>query len=72
MPRPIDAAPPEQASSNASGEAQLPDPMPLPDPEGAPSLSVPGFPPLDLPDAAGDGIDLAVAEHPDLPDFFGI
>ncbi len=70
MPRPIDAAPPEQASSNASGEAQLPNPMPLPDPEGAPSLSVPTFPPLDPPPEADVGIDMAVAEHPDLPDFF--
>ena len=68
MARPFDAAPPEQASSNASAEARLPEPMPLPDPEGTLSLSVPGFPPLELPSEADVGIGIAVEEHPDLPE----
>ena len=67
MARPINAAPPDQAS-NASVEADLPTPMPLPDPEGAPSLSVPTFPPLDPPSEADAGIAIAAGE---MPDFFG-
>jgi hypothetical protein len=71
MVRPIDNAPPEQASSNAPGEVQLPAPMPLPDPDGAPSLSVPVFSPLNPPSEADAGIAIAAVEMPDLPDFFG-
>jgi hypothetical protein len=41
----------------------------IPEPGGAPSLSAPDFSPLDLPDAASAGIDVAVEVQPDLPDF---
>jgi hypothetical protein len=74
MPRPIDYAPPGQASSNVPTEAQLPDMMPLPDPEGAPSASAPAFfEPLDPPPAEADvGIDMAMDHVPSVVDFFDV
>jgi len=74
MPRPIDAAPPEQANSNASSEAHLPEPMDLPDPAGAPSSSAPAFfEPLDPPPAEADmGIDMAMDHVPSVVDFFDV
>ena len=75
MARPISAAPQASDNDNFPDQAQVPaqtDLPEMPDLGGASSLSAPGFPPLNLPDDAGPGIEIAMAEHPDMPDVFGL
>ena len=75
MARPISKVPPDQAVNHVPSQANLPDPMDLPDflpvsnvPDdpGPPSLSAHDFEDLSLPDAAAADVDIPAA---DLPDF---